>query len=198
METNKNKAVFLFIIALGFILSIGAIKADQGYAIPEKSDNLLPVGNSRSAQEKSNYRFIGIDKCAAVCHNNEKMGFQLNIWNSSLHKDTYEILLSKRAEKYAEKAHLMGNPQESKVCLKCHVTGGDLDSSCFTDTYQKEEGVTCEACHKQITDGKTYLPDEEDCLKCHNDSVHKMGKFNFKDKSAKIAHPRPVAKLNEP
>ncbi len=190
MKTNKNRAVFLLIIAFGFILSIGSIKAEQGYAVPEKSDNLLRIGNSRSVQEKSHYRYIGIDKCASVCHNNEKMGFQLNTWNSNLHKDAYNILISKKGEKYAKKAHLTDNPQETKACLKCHVTGGDVDSSCFTDTYKKEEGVTCEACHKQKSDGKTYLPDEADCLKCHNDSIHKMGKFNFKDKSAIIAHPR--------
>ena len=89
------------------------------------------------------------------------------------------------------------DPEESLVCLKCHVTGGGLDSSFFAVTYRKDEGVTCEACHKGPYITKAFLPTEIDCLKCHNDSVHKISEFDFKDKSAKIAHPRPKSGMKK-
>ena len=195
VKTNKKIAVFVLTIVFSFIIVFGSIQSDQANAILEKSTFLLPDRKSISAQEKSKYQYVGAAKCASVCHNNDKMGFQFNIWNSSPHKDTYKILVSKRAEKYAKKAHLIENPQESQACLKCHVTGGELDLSYFTATYKKEEGVTCEACHKQKSDGKTYLPNEADCIECHNDSLHKIHIFNFRKEYAKIAHPRPTETL---
>ena len=125
------------------------------------------------------------------------MGFQYDIVKSSPHAQAFNILLTKHANQYAKKANIKENPQESSVCLKCHVTGGGLDSSYFAATYKKEDGVTCEACHKGEYISKTFLPKETDCLKCHNDSVHKMHKFDFIEGSAKIAHPRPKAKPGE-
>ncbi len=153
-------------------------------------------GKKSLLQENTQYQFKGAETCASVCHNNDTMGFQYNIWNGSPHRNAYKILDSKKAESYARKVNLAENPQESQTCLKCHTTGGDLDSSFFTATYKKEEGVTCEACHKQISDGKTYLPKEADCLQCHNNSLHKIHTFNFIEGSAKIEHPRPPRSLN--
>jgi hypothetical protein len=193
VKTNNKIVVFVLMIALSIIIW-GSIPPNQVSIILEKSNILFPGGAGRSAQEKSKYQFIGADKCASLCHNNEKMGFQFNLWLCSPHQGTYKILGSKRAEKYAKKNHLIENPQTSKVCLKCHVTGGELELSYFTATYKQEEGVTCEACHKQLSDGKTYLPNEADCLKCHNDSAHKIHKFNFREGCAEIAHPRPTEK----
>ena len=157
----------------------------------------ISEGNAPLVQENTHYMYIGAEKCASVCHNNDTMGFQYNIWIGSPHRNTYKILDSKRAESYARKANIAENPQESQTCLKCHITGGELDSSFFTATYKKEEGVTCEACHKQISDGKTYLPNEADCLRCHNNSLHKIHTFNFMEGSAKIAHPRPAEILSK-
>lgn len=149
--------------------------------------------NKDLKQDKSKYQYVGADKCASVCHNNEKMGFQYNIWKTSPHSKAFKSLESKRAEIYAKKAHINENPQESPACLKCHTTAGDLDSTYITNTFRREEGVTCEACHKHEFVSKSYLPNEADCLKCHNDSLHKMHKFNFKGSCLKIAHPRPVS-----
>jgi hypothetical protein len=178
-------AVFLLIINLisGYFYKVNVI--------PEGSDIHWTVVKKDFLQEKSGYKYIGAEKCASVCHNNEKMGFQYNSWKKSIHSESFKILASKKAGRYAKKAHITENPQESAACFKCHITGGDLDSSYFTASYKKEEGVTCEACHKQLSDGKTYLPNESDCLKCHNDSFHKMSKFDFKKETAKFPHPRP-------
>lgn len=138
-----------------------------------------------------------MEKCASVCHNNEKMGFQYDIMKNSPHSNAFKILVTEKAVRYAKKANVKENPQESPVCLKCHVTGGGLDSSFFASTYRKEEGVTCEACHKGAFITKAFIPKEEDCLRCHNDSVHKMNSFDFRKNCVKIAHPRPKVNTKE-
>lgn len=193
VKTNKKIAVFALTIAFSFIIIIDSVQSNQAYTIPEKHDFPLPEETSRFVQEKPKYHYVGMEKCASICHNNSEMGFQYNIVKSSSHSQAFKILASKKAFRYAKNANVKDNPQESSACLKCHVTGGGLDSSFFTITYKKEDGVTCEACHKGAYITKTFLPTEPDCLKCHNDSIHKMHKFNFIDKCAKIAHPRPKA-----
>jgi hypothetical protein len=180
--------------ALNFILIIGTIEFFQANSIPEKSAMMLHNGKSRSEQEKSKYKYVGIEKCASVCHNTEEMGFQYDIMKNGPHSKAFKILISEKARKYAKNVHLKENPQESSACLKCHITGGDLDSTFFASSYKKDDGVTCESCHKREFITKSFLPQESDCLKCHNNSVHKMNKFDFADKCLKIAHPRPGAK----
>lgn len=147
--------------------------------------------NIYSLQEKNKYLFLGVEKCASVCHNNDTMGYQYNSWNRSPHSMAYKILDSKKAQKYAREAKIKEDPRESQTCLKCHITASGLDSSYLSATYRKDDGVTCEACHKHYYDGKTYLPKETDCLKCHKDSPHSINKFDFIEACAKIAHPRP-------
>lgn len=197
MKTGIVVTFSLIAIALGSLISYNPINLYQITRFPEQPGILLTRGTDSKEQEKNKYQFVGAEKCASVCHNNEKMGYQYNSWNSSPHKDAFNILVSKKGKKFAKKAHLSENPQESRVCLKCHVTGGELDSSYFAATYKKEDGVNCEECHKKISDGKTYLPTETDCLKCHNDSLHKITKFNFPEGSAKIVHNRPKVLLPE-
>ena len=195
MTTNKKIAVFMLTLIFSFFIIISSIQSNQANSNPDKAAFLLTGGNIRSAQEQSKYLYVGAEKCASVCHNNDTMGYQFNIWNRSPHENAYKTLVSKRAEKYAKKAHLTEDPQKSAACLKCHITGAGLDSSSFTSTYKKEDGVTCEACHKGEFIKKAFIPKETDCLKCHNNSVHKIDKFSFTDGCAKIAHPRPKPKL---
>jgi hypothetical protein len=191
VKTNKKIVVFALTVTFSLIIIIGSVQSNQAYAIHEKPDFLLPEGTSRFVQEKPKYHYVGIDKCASICHNNEEMGFQYNIVKSSPHSQAFKILASKRAIHYTKNAGVKENPQESSVCLKCHVTGGGLDSSFFATTYKKEDGITCEGCHKGEYITKTFLPTEIDCKKCHNNSVHKVSQFDFKEKFTKIAHPRP-------
>jgi hypothetical protein len=195
MKTNQKIAVFVLSIAFNLIIIINPVQSNQTYAIIEKYEFLLPKGINRFVQEKPKYHYVGIEKCASVCHNKEGMGFQYNIVKNGPHSQAFKILASKKAMHYAKNAEVKVDPQESTVCLKCHVTGGGLDSSFFAATYRKDDGVTCEACHKGAYITKTFLPTKIDCLKCHNDSVHKISKFDFKDKSKKIAHPRPKGEL---
>jgi hypothetical protein len=178
-------------INLSMVINHNSVPLYQFSNLSGQFEFQISDGKDPLVHENTQYMYIGAEKCASVCHNNDTMGFQYNIWNGSPHRNAYKILDSKKAESYARKANIAENPQESQTCLKCHTTGGGLDFSFFTATYKKEEGVTCEACHKQISDGKTYLPNEVDCLQCHNNSLHKIQKFNFTEGSAKIAHPRP-------
>ena len=64
------------------------------------------------------------------------------------HSQAYKILTSKKAMHYAKNAKVKVDPQESTVCLKCHVTGGGLDSSFCTVTYKQDDGVTCESANQ--------------------------------------------------
>jgi hypothetical protein len=196
LKTVIQLPLLLLSMAYCFITIAGIIQSDQNNTISDKSIALLPDDKIRPEQEIRKYQYVGIEKCASECHNNKQMGFQYDIVKSSPHSKAYDILTSKKAVQYSKNVRLAENPQESLVCLRCHVTGGGLDSSYLTLTYKKEDGVTCEACHKGEFITKSFLPKESDCLKCHNDSVHKTRKFNFRNGCAKIAHPRPKVKLN--
>lgn len=195
MITNKKIALFVLTAVFSLIFFSYPIQFNQASVIPEEPSGLHPGDLNLSSQEKIKYRYVGMEKCASVCHNNEEMGFQYNIVKNSPHSNAFKILVSEKAARYTRKANIKDNPQESRICLQCHVTGGGLDSSFFASTYRKEDGVTCEACHKGEFITKTFIPKEADCLRCHNDSVHKMPRFNFKAECAKIAHPRPTPKI---
>jgi hypothetical protein len=186
--------------AVSFLLAIFCLNFSAGLTPSNKidplSDRNVParVDNKEiSLQENSKYLFVGMEKCASVCHNNKEMGFQYNIVKSSPHADAFRILSSEKAKGFALNVNVNENPAESQVCLKCHITGAGLDSSFFAATYRREDGVTCEACHKGAYIKKTFLPKEADCLKCHNSSVHETPLFNFRENCAKIAHQRPKA-----
>jgi len=194
MKTNQKIELLVLSLVLGLFIIIDSVQSNQNHIIIEKPDLLLPTVKSRFVQENPKYHYVGIEKCASVCHNKKEMGFQYDILKNGPHSQAYKILTTEKAKHYAKNAKVKVDPRESTVCLKCHVTGGGLDSSFFEVTYQKDEGVTCEACHKGPYITKSFLPTETDCLKCHNESVHKISEFDFRDKSAKIAHPRP--KLN--
>jgi hypothetical protein len=141
-------------------------------------------------QEKTRYIFVGAEACASKCHNNDTMGFQYNNWRLSAHSESWKSLKSEKALAYAEKVGAGEKPWENIACLKCHITAAGVDTSSLAPTYRKEDGVTCEACHKREFNPKTYLPAEADCLACHNDSVHSVSSFDFAGSCRKISHPR--------
>lgn len=148
------------------------------------------VSKESRGQEKTRYVFIGVEACASRCHNTEEMGYEYNRWKETGHSRSYEVLTGKKALEYARKNGISDLPQDSPVCLKCHITGAGADSSSFGATYKKEDGVTCEACHKGEFNPKTFLPEKKDCLRCHNDSVHEVSPFDFNERSLGISHPR--------
>jgi hypothetical protein len=179
-----------------FIKVPGTTHSDKAEAAPENSANLFSEGKNKSTPDSLKYLYVGMVKCASTCHNNEKMGFQYDIMKNSAHSKAFNVLSSDKAVGYAKNVDIKGNPQESLVCLRCHITGAGLDSSFFASSYKKEDGVTCEACHKGAFMKKTFLPKETDCLTCHNNSVHEMPEFMFNDACLKIAHSRPKVESN--
>jgi hypothetical protein len=189
----KNKKAITPFSALFFcvVVNISSVQSYQSEMSQWKSSSKLYEWTSNIIQEKSKYQYIGAEKCASICHNNEKTGFQYNIWKNGPHAKAFNALSSERAILYSKRARLKENPQESSACLRCHVTGEGLDTSFLTATYKKEDGVSCEACHKQKFVAKSFLPIEADCLECHNNSAHRMHKFNFREGCLKIEHPMP-------
>jgi hypothetical protein len=188
-----NKKIITPSVKTGYLLLILVISgvSFQMISIAKPSINQRSENEVKSTSDGPKYQYVGAKKCASECHNNEKMGFQFNIWKISAHSNAFKDLDSRKARTYAKKAHITGNIMESPVCLKCHITAGNLDSTYLTPSYNKEEGVTCEACHKHDYETKTYLPGQADCQKCHNNSLHRVPDFNFKAGCEKIAHPRP-------
>lgn len=177
--------IFCWVIypRLGFHPSSMLIKS-QSHVLP---DSLI--------QQKTEYVFIGAEACATRCHNSDTMGHQYDIWKESLHAKSYQSLTTEKALKYCREAGITEDPWESLACLKCHVTASEANLLSLGSTYRKEDGVTCEACHKGEFHPKTFLPNEADCLKCHNASVHEVATFDFRDRCNRIAHPRPKAKI---
>jgi hypothetical protein len=149
-----------------------------------------PLPGSESVQTVSKYKYQGLDKCASVCHSNNELGFQYDIVKKSRHTEAYEILGSAKAAKFAKAAGVTTKPAETPLCLQCHTTGAGLDPSSYLTSYRKEDGITCEACHKDPLNPQTVLPDEKRCLTCHSNTVHKVNKFVYAERIKKIAHPQ--------
>jgi Cytochrome c554 and c-prime len=191
----KQAAAFILILLLSWFIFAGSILPGPITKSAEKSDLQIYFCSGFYPQERTKYLYVGMEKCASVCHNNKEMGFQYDIVKNSHHADAFRILLTEKAVRIAKKTDISEDPAESQICLKCHVTGAGLDSTFFAATYNREDGVTCEACHKSEFNPKTVIPKEEDCLKCHNDSVHKITKFDYSENCKKIAHSRPKSKI---
>jgi hypothetical protein len=144
-----------------------------------------------SGQDTTRYVYVGAETCAGKCHNNEELGHQYDNWQKSRHSKSYESLTTEEALVYCKDAGITANPWESLTCLRCHITAAGYDLSSLGTTYKKEDGVTCESCHKSEFMPKTFLPEEADCLKCHINSVHEVSAFDFNERCLKISHPRP-------
>ncbi len=188
LKTHRDIVKYILLAIFSWSIFTGSTDFHQ-YELTSGNFNSL---FSSSLRDSSKYLYIGMEKCASVCHNTKDMGYQYDIIRKSPHANAYRVLLSEKAARYAEKADIKGDPSQNQVCLSCHMTGSGLDSSFFAVTYKKEDGVTCEACHKGPFITKTFIPKEADCLKCHENSLHKTRKFDYKVNCAKIAHNRPT------
>ena len=176
--------------------SVSILTLHSGTDLQYSRDQLSEVKVSTTQQE-TRYIFVGAETCAGKCHNIKEDGDQYNKWKKSPHSRSFKVLATKKAARYCAKAGIKEKPMESLICLKCHITASEVDTASLSATYRKEDGVTCEACHKGEFIPKTFLPKEEDCLKCHNGSIHEISKFDFSDKCAKISHPKPHTKTAE-
>ncbi len=195
------KAIFLSLILL-LAMSFGAIAQDD-------------AADDDDEEETSTVQmYIGVDGCKK-CHKTTKQGKQFAIWSDSRHAQAYETLKSAEAAKIAKEKGLAKPAHESAECLKCHVTGYDVDESLKKTKFEMTAGVQCETCHgpgslykkkkvmkdrdASIAKGMTpiFVSDgsaEKQCLECHNSESPTYKEFNFKESWDKIAHPVPEKK----
>ncbi len=156
--------------------------------------------------------YVGASKCK-ICHNRKDQVNQYEIWNNSGHAKAYATLATDKAKEFAAKAGVKGDPQRAAECLECHVTGFTQDTTHYGDTYRLDEGVQCEACHgpgadykattimsstKYAADRETQhelalkagllIPNEQTCVKCHNERSPAFTGFVFKDYYERIKH----------
>jgi YVTN family beta-propeller protein len=157
-----------------------------------------PTGNADAPQ------YVGSIACA-TCHREAAFGHQYSRWRMSKHAMAYAELATPAARTMAEKAGIVGDPQHSPECLKCHATAYTAPAGGTGASYFVGEGVGCEACHgagsKYQTDvvmrdkraaAKAGLQtvDRSTCLRCHHNAHGKP--FAYEETLAKIAHPTKI------
>jgi hypothetical protein len=159
-----------------------------------------------TAQNKQ-HSFIGVKSCA-MCHKSEKQGQQLKIWEESGHSKAYETLLTEKANEIAKEKGYETKASETEDCLKCHVSGYNVDASLLGKKFKMEQGVQCETCHGPGSDYKkksvmqdrekavakgllVYEKPEELCLTCHNTESPTYVDFKFEESWQKIVHSVP-------
>lgn len=160
------------------------------------------------AQEaEKKHGFLGAEACG-MCHKSEKQGKQLDIWKASSHAKAFETLKSDKANAIAKEKGLKVPAAEAPECLKCHVSGKDVDASLIGKKFKVEEGVQCETCHGAGADYKDmkimknkeesmknglviHTDKEKFCTGCHNTESPTFKEFKYDEMWAKIAHPIP-------
>ena len=77
MKRKYKIAVLVLSVVPSLFIIIDPVQSNQTDPVIEVSDLLLPVGIKRFMQRKFSVHYVGIEKCASVCHNNEEMGFSM-------------------------------------------------------------------------------------------------------------------------
>jgi excinuclease UvrABC ATPase subunit len=162
---------------------------------------LLPI---TSILSQSGNTYVGIEACG-MCHKTEKQGSQLSIWQNSAHSKAFETLKTDSANQIAKEKGFLKPASETWECLKCHVTGYNLDATMLGKNFKVEYGVQCETCHgagsaykemKVMKDKKLAIekglivPDklEEFCVSCHNSESPTFVKLDINVAWDKIKH----------
>ena len=149
------------------------------------STQIWNAGWTQENQETKR-EYVGSRQCK-FCHNKPHNGEQYTVWKSNRHSKAFETLFSREALKFARSRGLRTPPSESAACLKCHVTGYDVETQTYLEKLAKEDGVQCESCHgpgsAHMADGKILrvnkdavvdlsaniiLAESSICVTCHN------------------------------
>ena len=166
---------------------------------------VIPIFSTNA--QNNQYSFIGVKSCV-MCHKSEKQGQQLKIWEDSQHSKAYETLLTEKADNIAKEKGYETKASETEDCLKCHVSGYNVDASLLGKNFKMEQGVQCETCHgpgsdykkkkvmkdreKSIANGlQFYEKPEELCITCHNAEGPTYVDFKFEESWEKIVHKVP-------
>lgn len=177
-----KKAVFFFFILAAFLV--------------------LPISSSQAQP----YGYEGAQVCG-MCHKTEKQGQQLKIWTESKHAQAFKALLTDKANEIAMKK-FNKKAADAPECLKCHVSGYNVDKALVGAKFKVEDGVQCETCHgpgsgykamavmkKKDEAKKKGLTVHDDvakfCKTCHNSESPNFKEFKFDEMWKKIAHSVP-------
>ena len=153
------------------------------------------------------FGYEGTQVCG-MCHKSEKAGQQLKIWQESKHAQAFKTLQTPEADKIAADKGIKGKAAEAKECLKCHVTGNDVDKALLGAKFKMEDGVQCETCHGPGSAYKSMAvmknPEEAKkkglvalndkaklCAQYHNAESPTHKEFKVDEMWAKIAHKVP-------
>ena len=99
-------------------------------------------------------KYVGVKTCG-MCHKKESVGQQLKIWQESKHAQAYKTLQTEEADKIAKDKGFKTKAADTPECLKCHVSGYDVDASLLGSKFKIEDGVQCETCHGPGSDYKS-------------------------------------------
>ena len=153
--------------------------------------------------------YVGVDKCAGVCHKGDSKGNQLSIWQDSKHAQAYKSLETALSDSIATAWGSTTSAAETPQCLKCHVLGKEIVEADLTETFDKTQGVQCETCHGPGSEYKKLsimkdkalavenglnIPEDNGafCKGCHNSESPYYKEFNYDEFWAKIKHPKPT------
>lgn len=162
---------------------------------------LLPLASINS---QSSNTYIGVESCT-MCHKTEKQGSQLSIWQNSSHAKAFETLKSDTADQIAKEKGFLKPASETWECLKCHVTGYNLDATMLGKKFKIEDGVQCETCHgagsaykdmkvmkdRDLAIEKGLIVHDklvDYCISCHNTESPTFVEFDFNTAWDKIKH----------
>lgn len=163
-----------------------------------------------SGSKAEGFKYIGVDKCAGMCHKGDAKGKQLEIWQDSKHSQAFKNLQTPDADKIAKDKGFTTAAAETPQCVKCHTFGKDVADADLDATFDKTQGVQCETCHgpgseykkisimkdlAQATANGLIIPDKSTyCVTCHNADSPTFKSFNLDEAWAKIQHPDPNVK----
>lgn len=158
-------------------------------------------------QAQNGNTYVGTETCG-MCHKTEKQGSQLSIWKNSPHSKAFETLKTEKANQIATEKGFKTPAVETPECLKCHVTGYNLDASMLGKKFKVEDGVQCETCHgagsaykdmKVMKDKDLAIKNgllmndklEKFCITCHNVESPTFVDMNIEEAWQKIKHTIP-------
>lgn len=151
--------------------------------------------------KKPSPRYVGSAVCMS-CHMDPPQNNPSISWMRSRHGHAYwnlgsdwSFFLAKLRPNYQD----MTSPIDDERCHLCHTAGKQDENALFAETYRKEEGVSCEACHgpgslyidpEIMANREAFLanggviPDENVCRSCHR----RGERFDMHEFLPKIAH----------
>ncbi len=145
--------------------------------------------------------YVGSHVCMG-CHSGGEGGGAYVRWLSSRHAGAYWRLATDWSLFLAhQRPHFQDvtNPREDDRCLLCHATAAQDVDALFAKTFERQQGVGCEACHGPGSDyidpavmadraafvaAGGRVPDEDTCRQCHRNPDH----FSFDEWWPRVAH----------